>query len=180
MTDNQLFALIGAQLTACLAAQGWTATILQKDQPTLQGIPSGNVVFMEKIFDHPYGTAGTAYAYESASNTFNDTETQVYESTFQISTLWPQDPSNDAIPTASDVLNMLKMWLTGGPTIRALIAGGASLLKVSQVRNPAFQDDKDQQEFHPSFDVVMVHNSAVTFSVGAANTFNANKGTVPI
>ena len=81
------------------------------------------------------------------------TETQQYITTFQFNALATQDPSNTANLTASDILNYAAYVMQSLTTITALEAIGVGVLKIGQIRNPYFVDDRDRFEANPSFDV---------------------------
>lgn len=90
------------------------------------------------------------------------TETQQYQSTFQISALVTQDPSNTASLTASDICNYAAYVMQSLPAIQALEAMGVGILKIGQIRNPYFSDDRERWEANPSFDFVLTHKQIIS------------------
>src|ERR1700676_1394800 len=94
MLDNDLINLVATQLEAASAAAGWNYIVLQKDQPTQQGIPTAPTVFFEKLFDNNHGWPMDSNVYQPVPNNFLETETQMVNTTFQISALVIQDPTN--------------------------------------------------------------------------------------
>jgi hypothetical protein len=169
MTDNQLIQFMATQLDAASEASGWNYPVLQKNNPTLEGIPAAPAIFFEKLFDHAYGWPIESFVYNSTPDNFSDNETQLYETTFQISALVIQDPENLNLPTASDVANYVKLWLTHPVTLQQFRSQNVGLLRVTQIRNPYFEDDRHRFEAHPNFDLVLTHDNTLTLTVPAAN-----------
>lgn len=169
MTDNQLIQFMAAQLDAAMVASNWNYIVLQKDNPTLEGIPSAPAVFFEKLFDHAYGWPIEDLEYNKPPvDNYSDNETQLLETTFQISALVIQDPSNLNLPTASDVVNYLNLWLRHWVTLQQFRTQNVGILRVTQIRNPWFEDDRHRFEAHPNFDLVLTHQNVLTMTVPAA------------
>lgn len=185
MTDNQLVQLIAGLIDAGVTSGGWQAFIppaIQKDQPTQQGTPTGSAVFLEKLFDDPYGWPMASRAYNLTTGNYDEIETQLYRTTFQISGLVKQDPTQVNLPTASDVVNYVKSYVASRQIAMQLQASsGVGIERVTNVRNPPFQDDSDQFEFHPNFDIVVSYTRTIVFSVPAADkVVPSETGIVPI
>lgn len=170
MTDNQIIQFMAEQLDAASAASGWFYPVLQKNNPTLEGIPTFPAIFFEKLFDHHYGWPIEQWTYNSPpQDNFSQGEMQLIETTFQISTLVIQDPENLAMPTASDVANYIKLWLSHWVTLDVFRSQNVGVLRISQIRNPYFEDDRHRFEAHPNFDLVLTHYNTLTMTVNAAN-----------
>jgi hypothetical protein len=90
------------------------------------------------------------------------TETEQYATTFQISALATQDPSNPNQLTASDIVNLAVYVMQSAATITALEAQGVGVLNIQQVRNPYFSDDRQRYEASPSADFTLTHKQIVT------------------
>jgi hypothetical protein len=91
MTDNELIAIVSGQIEAAIANAGWAFPVVQKDEPTNEGTPSGASVFLKKMFDDPYGWPMNSSVANGAAS-LSETTTQICEATFQISALVTQDP----------------------------------------------------------------------------------------
>ncbi|USN16331.1 hypothetical protein PLUTO_00150 [Luteibacter phage vB_LflM-Pluto] len=143
--------------------------VVQKQQPTQQGVPTSSTVFFEKLFDIPFGWAKTNYVYNDGDNTFSEDESSSYQTTFQISALAIQNVLDTSLPTASDIVSYLRGFITSRATIREFMKVGVNMYRVSQVRNPYFEDDRHQNEAAPSFDLVLTHSRVVTTKVGAVD-----------
>ena len=173
MIDNDLIQVVATRLEQASAAAGWHYLVLQKDQPTQQGIPYAPTIFFEKLFDMQYGHPMIDYehnVYQPVKpNTFSETETQIVETSFQISALVIQEPKDLTLPTASDVAHYLKAYITSRPSIYAYRDLGVKVLRVTQIRNQWFQDERHRYEANPNFDIVYIHDRPLTNTVGAAN-----------
>jgi hypothetical protein len=186
MTDNELIAVFASQLEAGSAALGWHYSVLQNNQPTQEGISSDPIILFEKLFDHLYGwQVSSEYVLSPVAPPgyqlpdFKNTEAQWVESTFQVTSLVIQDVRDLSLPTPSDVCAGLKMWLNAKQTIRAFINSGAAILRVTDVRNPKFKDDRGLFEANPSFDVVVQHQRTIEFSIPGSNIV-VDEGIYPV
>ena len=154
--------------------------VVAKQQPQPQGVPSVPTIFFEKLFDHRYGWPKTDYVSINNLPPFAEQVTQKYEMTMQISALSVQDPKTPTQMTASDLVNKVAMIFTSRTMIGQLLAQGISVLRSTEVRNLYFTDDRDRQEAHPSFDLVITYEKkAVTGNYGNVTSFNPD-GTHPV
>lgn len=169
MLDNALIDLVASQLESASTAAGWNYVVLQKDQPSQEGIPTAPTIFFEKLFDHQYGFPIVNDEYQATPNNFSQTETQVEETTFQISALVPQDPTDLTLPTASDVVKYLKRYIQSRKSIAIFWTHQVGMLRVTEVRNPYFVDDRDRFEATPSFDFVVIHSNTITSTIPAVD-----------
>lgn len=169
MLDNALIGLVASYLDAASAAAGWNYPVIQKNQPTPQGIPYEPAIFLEKLFDHHYGYPAISYSYQESTNQFDTTESQIVETTFQISAFVIQEPADLTIPTASDVVHYLKQYMSSRGVIRDMLTNNLAIYRVSEIRNPYFHDDRERYEANPSFDIVCVHAREFDALVGACN-----------
>lgn len=165
MTDNDLIKNIRERIIWAIGLRGWTdIAVAQKAQPEQQGASSGRSIFIQKIFDSRYGFAGRNMEYDEVDEDFKSTESQIVETTFQISVLARQgfDPLK---PTAADILNHLAMAFSSAANIEELLKVKLNILRITQVRNELFDDDESRFEFHPNFDVIIVHNHEFNYTV---------------
>lgn len=166
MTDNELITFIANRLDLGVIAGGWDYPVVQKNQPTQQGIPSDPTVFIEKTLDIPRGWPMVSDVKRDTD--YAEVETQLYETTVIISALVRQNPADTSLPTASDVVNFLKLYMNSRNTIQTFTASGVSVLRITEVDNPYFEDDTHRFAADPSFSVVVTHNRQITFAVPAA------------
>lgn len=179
MKDNQLIDVLATKIEAAVAAAGWAFTVLQKNQPTQEGIPEAGSVWFEKISDYKYGSMKKSCVYRSQTNDFLETNTQVMETTFQISAFVIQDVSNLNLPTASDALNHVCLYLQSFQTIEALKQLGVSTMRVTDLRNPFFIDDNERFEGNPTFDIVLQHERTVEFITPAVSKVEGSPSPLP-
>lgn len=176
MTDNPLIVLFSSQLEAASAAAGWNYEVIQNYQPTQEGIPTAPIIFFEKLFDKAYGWAHSQFDKNPVRppnwelNGFVATEEQWMETTFQVSALVIQDVDDLTLPTASDVALYVRQYITARVTQDILRAGGASILRVTDIRNPKFTDDRGLFEANPNFDVVLQHRSRLAIIIPGSDT----------
>ena len=163
MYDYQLFQAIINVLNTSNSAYGVNALpVLQSNQPTLQGINTAPSIYLQKIGgDKRFGFTGRADVWDTDTSQMNHTETQQYESTFQLSALVKQNPAVTNQLTASDIVNGCAAVLSSTVAIDALQAASIGLYRILNVRNPFFQDDYDQWEASPSFDFTLTHKQII-------------------
>lgn len=178
MTDNDILKIIRDTIVTGMVDDG--VLVVQKQQPVPQGIPSQPTIFFEKLFDHRYGWPKTDYVSINGLPPYAEQVTQKYEMTLQISSLSVQDPKDTTRPTASDLVNKIAMIFTSRTMVAEMLAKGCSVLRSTEVRNMYFTDDRDRQEAHPSFDLVVTFDrKAVTGNYGQVTSFNPD-GTHPV
>ena len=169
MTDNEIIAaFISTLLPPIQSKFGTQYQILQKNQPTQQGAPSGPTVYLENLFDKRYGFTGAFLDLQADKTQFPDIPeryTQVMLSTYQISALVIQDPTNIALPTAKDVANYVAMLLSVDAILMSLRAQGIKVLRITDVTNPYWVDDRERFEANPSFNVVLQHQQDLDLTV---------------
>jgi hypothetical protein len=179
MLDNALINLFATRLEAAALAGGWLSgglpyAVVQKNPPTQEGVPTAPTIFFEKLFDDVYGWPALDYEHNVAvppatQGTFTDTENQWCETTFQVSALVIQDPNDLTIPTASDVVNYVNRFLHTRASIEYFKGSSVSMLRVTKVRNPYFEDDRNTYEANPSFDITLCHQNSIQDTVPATN-----------
>jgi hypothetical protein len=163
MLDNALISLIISTLVAGEAAAGIPGTpVKQAFQPTAQGVNSQPTAYLHKLGDRRYGFLGRSDVWDQASSTIVHTETQQYETTFQLSTLATQNPATPNQYTASDICNLCASILQSALAVATFQAQGVGIERVTDVRNPYFLDDREQYEASPSFDFILTHKQIIT------------------
>ena len=171
MLDNPLITLIIATIIAQEAIAGIPNTpVKQAFQPTQQGVNTAPTAYMFKVLDNPIGFPERSNVYDAIAKAEVHTETQVYETTLQISTLATQNPTDVNQLTASDILNLIAYILRSDSTIEAFQKQGIAIIKVGQARNQPFVDDRQRHEFSPTFDFIIAHKQIVTNSVAVVQS----------
>ena len=173
MFDNALITLIIETLMAGEAAAGTPGLpIAQAFQPQQQGVDSEPTAYIYKLGDRRYGSPRKSDEWNGTI--IVHTESQKYETQFQLSVLATQNPATPTQYTASDILNLCAYILQSDAAIAMLQAQGVGMERIIDVRNPPFDDDRGQFEFNPSFDFIVTHNQVITTSTPAIEeiTFN--------
>lgn len=170
-----------------ILADSVSINVVQSYQPTFQGTPTQPTLFIYKIGDQRVGfpekkskwivqnqdigtetenpitteSGALIQADGSGQGVMQHWEVQRYLTTFQISALATQDPSTPMQLTASDLVNYAVSVMQSDTFIAAIEAQGVGVLRISDVRNPYFIDDRGQFEASPSFDAVLAHNQVI-------------------
>jgi hypothetical protein len=161
MTDNQLIQLFFPIIQTGLVTNGFPNVIVkQANQPTQQGVNTGPTVYFFKVSSKRYGFLGRKDRWDSDAETMIHTESQYYETTFQVSALVQQNPKTPNQYTASDLVNEVASILQSDNTIDTFNESGIGILRVTDLVNPYFVDDRDQFEASPSFDFVLISQAS--------------------
>lgn len=184
MKDSRVIELLAATLDKCAAIMAVEIgvdgiPVVQKDQPTQQGTNSGATIYFQKLFDVPRGTPRLTFGKDDETGVWMDGIQQVYETHFQISALDWQDPTLTNINTASDLVNGVFQLLMIESMRSAMKAENLMVLRVDQVRNPSFENDKGQFEYHPNFDLVLTHNAMRQIPIDSTNVIDGQINLVP-
>ena len=156
MTDNQLIQLFLPIIQAELVADGFTRVVVKAaNQPTQQGIDTGPTVYFYKISTKRYGFLGRRDVWDTNNNVMTHTESQYYETTFQVSALVLQSPLTPSQYTAGDLVNEVASIMQSDNTRAILNASGVGILRIQDIPNPYFVDDRDQFEASPSIEFVL-------------------------
>lgn len=161
MLDNEIIAALRTVLLQGFDDLSLSVEVKQSFQPTQQGANTDPTIYIFKITDKRYGFLDRKSVWDENTLQETHTESQVYESTFQFSALVRQDPSDVASLTASDVANYAASIMQSDKTRESLQELGIGVLRVLDVRNPYFNDDRDQFEGSPNFDLVITYNRVI-------------------
>lgn len=158
MKDNELIRLILETIKESLPAYGLESlAVKQSYQPTAQGANTGNTAYLFKLFDKRYGFVEKLDFWDTAKQAMIHRESQWYETTFQISCLAIQNPANLYSLTSADIANKLCSIVQSDFALKSLRDKGVSVLRVTEVRNPYFVDDRETFESHSNFDFILTH-----------------------
>jgi hypothetical protein len=83
-------------------------------------------------------------------------ERQYYETTFRIQALVLQNVKNPGY-TASDLANEVASIMQSDSTRTVLNSQGVGILRIHEISNPYFKDDRDNFEALPSFDFTLIY-----------------------
>ena len=176
MNDKQLAALFMAQLLPRMTADAEIATVklARNFQPRQQGATTGPYVYFFKVGDRRYGHPFRRDLWNTGTASFDHTELQKYETTYQFTAMAPQDPAATTELTESDILNRVSGIMQSDALIAAFRAAGAGILRITDVRNPYIVDERDRFEALPSFDVVLTHSRNTVATLPAVVAYDAN------
>jgi hypothetical protein len=156
MLDNVLIEAFLPIIQQGLIADGFTGvSVKQANQPTQQGVNSNATVYFYKVSDHRYGWVGRSDVWDGSSMVH--TELQKYETVWNIAALVTQDPNNISY-TAADLVNEVAAILQSDSAITALFESDIQILRISDISNIYFTDDRDLFEAHPTFDFTLTHS----------------------
>lgn len=172
MRDNELFALLIGIIEAAEPGAGIPnvsgragVPVYQSYQPTQQGIATGPSAYLHIISHHRYGLVERSDIWDELNSKEIHTETQIYETMFQLSALSTQNPRDVAQYTAGDIVNAMAYIMQSESTLQLLRAAGVGIERVSDIRNPYFTDDRDRFEASPSFDFILTHKQIVSSEI---------------
>lgn len=181
MFDNQLFSKIISVLNAGFIAQGYsgdTAVLVKQGyQPTNQGVNTARTCYLHKLGDNRLGYVSRETSWVPDSETGGQmvhTEKQWYETLFQVDALATQDPQDVQSLTASDIVNIAAGILQSDFAIQSFRDSGVGILRISQVRNPYFMDDRNRFEAAPSFDFTLEHEQVIVSEALSAEIVEVN------
>jgi len=161
MYDNALYTILIAQLKAAwpVLAAGQAVEVLQKYQPRAEGMDFGPTLYVYKLFDKRYGWPKRDTIPDPDNvNEVIRRETQILQTTFQVTAINKQNPEDIAAPTAGDIANQGAAILQSDYIMDRLKLEGLSLLRITEVRAVWFTNGAEQWEQAPSFDFVLQHN----------------------
>lgn len=172
MRDNELIVLIRRQIIEGLTQMGpefASTPVIQKNQPTQQGIPYERSVYFEKLYDRKRGWAkSTPAAVDETGLKFNVKDEQLIATHFQISALSIQDPADLNSVTASDIVNQLALFMNHRMTVETLMKSNVNVEMINELRNNPFEDDRHRSEYHPGFELVVTHQRDFTVVIDGA------------
>lgn len=179
MLESQLQILLRNVLIAGLAARGVTAQVKSAAQPTQQGTPTAPTIFMVRFGGKRYGSPTKTNYIDPVTQALMYSESEIFETTYQISALIRVDPSAD--PAAPNTLDLVK---TAGDILQSrtaqdtLTANDVGVLRITDISTSFFDDDRDQFEENPTFKVTLRHSNV--FATPANTVDLINGGIFPI
>jgi hypothetical protein len=163
MTDAELINVFRPIIINGLTQSGIMGVVVQQAyQPIQIGVPTGPTVAFFKVGDHAFGSARNNSKWKLLTNEMIRTVEQMYETTFQIEALVPQSPTPEDEMTASDLINTVRAILQDEDAVQTMVSNGIGILRVTEIRNPYFLDDRDQNEASSSFDFILTHTQTIT------------------
>ena len=164
MTEKEMYILLCSVIADGLLTvynlDDTAVDVRQGYQPRITGTPSGGAVLLTNQPSRRFGFLKRTDVWDDNTQTMVHTETQVMTTQFQAGALWPQNP--DAVdaetsPTAADLLGYVARIIQSDAGREAIRAGGATILRVTDIENPNFKDERDQFESSPNFLFTLCH-----------------------
>jgi hypothetical protein len=141
--------------------------VVQANQPTSQGAPSGPAILFAKLFDGMVGWPQRKDVYNAETGLFDHVESQQVATTYQFSALARVASDDLTSPSAADLLGAAGAALRSDTMMAALRGKGVGVLRVGEIRNTPVQNEQGEYESNPSFDVVLTHRVAYVETVPA-------------
>lgn len=175
MLDNELIALLRTLIIQQFAAYGLPQiNVKQKYQPESQGTPVPATAFLFKIGDRRIGSPERKDEWDQLNQVMIHTEKEQYETTFQAAALSIQNPADVVSLTASDILNKISAILQGDAALELFKLNKIGILRITDIRNVPFRDDRDRYEFEPTFDFTVTHEQVTIIQAPVLETQEFN------
>lgn len=175
MNDNQIIKVLRDVLITGLANNGQSDALVQQAyQPTQQGANTSKSVYFFKVDNVRYGFGSREYSYGTFLSTL--VESQLYITTFQIQAWVRQIPTEVVdynLLTASDLVNLCARILVSQASLAVFNANDIGVLRITDVRNPFFIDDRGQFETSPSFDIQLTSKTDMTSTIPSTTEVTA-------
>lgn len=167
MKEIALFQLIRTVLLNGLAAQGVTGARVKRNyQAVKTSAPVAPTIIMHRIDSQRIGWQSRNFTL-SADRGVN-TAYQHHAITFQFNALVPpvapEDETADTL-TPSDLLELAAMILQSAPMLVACKAAGIGVQPITGIRSNWVQNENDNWEHEPSFDMIVLVKKALITSV---------------
>jgi len=171
---NEIFKLLRDLLIAGFADQGLAVRVMQSYSGISTGPPDVPAIIM-----HHIGTERVGWQSREVKITNSlgeETERQNAAETIQFNAVLPfvrpEDETTDT-PTVQGVLTIASMLLQSRAMLDAVKAAGMGIQVVKTITTNYIQNEKEQWENVPSFDLVICHKLTLTHSVGVVNEFTS-------
>lgn len=174
MREYDLFVAAIAVLRAGMGMNEATLEIAQNHQPRTSGRPTTRALLLEKVGERRYGHVKREDVPDpDDAGLMIHRETQIYETTLQVNGMAKPPPAPPAAldmsePTGADLANQAAAVLQSDAAIAAFRALDIGVLRITDVRNPKFRNDRDQFEASASFDFILTHKQITVTTTPAA------------
>ncbi len=142
-------------------------------QPQQTARTNGPEVLFFQVMSARYGYPTRFERWNATTEEMETVQRSNWETTLQFNALYPHLPGDldsltpaDMLAIASDAFQM-DAFQTG---LKALNAG---VLRITDITNTPFRNDRDQPEFSPSFTVTITHVKEFAYPVGVVAGFES-------
>lgn len=169
MNELQIFALMRTVLLQGFAATGRTDVRVKRSfASTKSSAPDAPAIIMHRIDTQRVGWQSRNFRLTETSAT--DTNVQNHAITFQFNALVPVELEDSESLTANDLLDTAAMLLQSRLMLEACQAAGIGIQRISAIRSNYVQDENDNWEPEPSFDIIVIVKKELTISVGVVTS----------
>lgn len=157
MNDNALITAVATVIQAGLTARSITVGMKQNYQPTQEGTPAADTVFIHKLGDNRYGYVKRKDVFDKVGLVTIHTESVWYETSYQVTALAKQNPANQTQLTAADYVKSVAGVLQSDTARVALSASGIGIYRIQDIKQSYFKDDRGQYEASPILEFTVTH-----------------------
>ncbi|HAW0896327.1 TPA: hypothetical protein JLK53_004044 [Escherichia coli] len=171
---NEIFRLIRSVLIAGFAEQGMTVRVKQSYSEVSSGPPDVPAIIMHHIGTERVGWQSRRG--EVVNATGRVVERQNVAETIQFNAVLPfVKPEDETVdtPTVQGVLTLASMILQSKPMLDALKSAGMGMQVVKAIQSNYIQNEKEQWENVPSFDLVICHKLTLAHFTGVVDGFTS-------
>jgi len=166
MNDNQVLRVLLPILSSGLVALGVSGILIKQSyQPRQTGVEISPTLYIHKIQAQRYGFPGRKDTYNSTNRNFDHQESIWRNPTWQVDGLSTQDPNNIQQLTASDIVEAAADVLQQSATREALLQQDIGILRITNIREMYFVDDRERHEQRPSFDFTLTYRRVFSSTV---------------
>jgi hypothetical protein len=174
-TDSALIQLFLPIIKNGLIADGFnTVSVKQNYQPTMQGANTNPTLYFFKVASKRYGWLGRLDEWSTIDSEMVHTESQYFESMWQIMAMVTQNPATPDQFTASDLADEAASIMQSDNTRAILNDSGIGILRITDIINPYFTNDHDDYQSMPSFDFVLTGLNVREGTNPIISQFNSN------
>ncbi|HAW1738194.1 TPA: hypothetical protein JLN31_000897 [Escherichia coli] len=171
---NEIFRLIRSVLIAGFSEQGMTVRVKQSYSDISSGPPDVPAIIMHHIGTERVGWQSRKGEVVNAADRV--VERQNVAETIQFNAVLPSvKPEDETVdtPTVQGVLTLASMILQSKPMLDALKSAGMGVQVVKAIQSNYIQNEKEQWENVPSFDLVICHKLTLAHSTGVVDGFTS-------
>jgi len=169
MNEIQLFTLIRSVLLQGFAATGRDDVRVKRNYAsTKSAAPAQPAIIMHRIGSSRVGWQSRNFRLTETEA--RDTNVQNHAISFQFNALVPTELEDSESLTANDLLDTAAMILQSRLMLDACKEAGIGIQHIGEIRSNYVQDENDNWEPEPSFDIIVVVKKELIISVGVVTS----------
>lgn len=158
-TEKQIWEFLNTQLAIWSSGLSESVIIRRAYQQTQVKTEPDFLVTLYPISNNRYGFQGNSDEFITGTGMVH-TERYAIRKTLQASVQKKNPNNTDTAP--EDIAENLSSFLQSQAFITTLVAADLGIERVTDIRDPFFQDDSDQFEATPNFDFVLTYTQEIT------------------